>query len=512
MKLRAKLCPRGRRSALAEHHVDRVTRDDVQEQEYERCCAEQGRNEQGEPRGDDRQHALPEKTCTDELPNDVAAGLNAKGKDILVFAKLNELVWRDLEPGAPAWQRWMLHFTRVLWLATEGYFVDSCSLRASALTLASMLALVPALAASFAYVRGLGWTGERLETLLLQRATILSPEAVSTVVTWVDHISITGLGLMGALFAIAAAVSMLFGMEDAFDAVWGGPERRGYIRRGADGVVLLIVTPLLIAVAASSEAALRSSSAVAWIESFGGFEVVIRTVFATGWYLVVCGAFAALYYLLPAAPVDRRAAMVGGVAAGITWQFAQRLYVDFQLGLGGYNAVYGALAQIPALVAWMWVSWVLVLAGAEIAAAWQNLGICGRRYDPDLASAAAREKVAIAIAIELADAAYARRPAPTLAALSALLCMPLRSVAEVFRKLDDAGLVHTGGENQLQCFLSLSPGSVPVDRVIAAVRGEHAETLRQSRPAVGKVLARFAAARREALANETLADLVEPQA
>jgi membrane protein len=428
-----------------------------------------------------------------------------------MMEKLNEIVWKELEPEAPAWQRWILRVARVLWLAIEGFYADSCSLRASALTLASMLALVPALAASFAYVRGLGWTGERLETMLLQRATILSAEAVTTVVSWVDHISITGLGLMGALFAVAASLSMLFQMEDTFDTIWGGPERRGYIRRAADAVVLLIVTPVLIAVAASSEAALRSSSAVAWIESFGGFELLVRTAFASAWYLLVCGAFAALYFLMPAAPVNRRAAMIGGVAAGVTWQFAQRLYVDFQLGLGGYNAVYGALAQIPALVAWMWVSWVVVLAGAEIAAAWQNLAACGRRYEPTLASVTSREKLALAIAIELADAAFARRPAPTLAGLSGLLCMPLRSVAEVFRVLDDAGIVHTGGENQRQCFLSLSPGSIAVEKVIAAVRGDHPDGLRHANPAVGKVLARFAAARHDAMGNSTLADLVDPR-
>jgi membrane protein len=159
----------------------------------------------------------------------------------------------------------------------------------------------------------------------------------------------------------------------------------------------------------------------------------------------------------------------------------------------------------------MWVSWVVVLGGAEIAAAWQNLGACGRRYEAALSGAASREKLALAIALELADAAFARRAAPTLSALSGLLCMPLRTVAEVFRTLDDAGLVHTGGENQRQCFLSLSPGSVPVDRVISAVRGEHGDGLRHAKPAVAKVLSRFAAARREAMANQTLADLVDPQ-
>jgi len=427
-----------------------------------------------------------------------------------MYEKLEAAVWSDPEGEVPAWKARMIHAARVLWMAAEGFNTDSCWLRASALTLASMLALVPVLAASFAFIRGLGWTGERLEILLLQRATILSPEAVSTVVSWVDHISITGLGLMGALFAIGSALSLLFQIEDAFDTVWGSPEgSRGYIRRSADALVLLMTAPLLIAMVASSEAALRSSSALTWLASFGGFEMILRFGFATVWYFLVCGTFAVLYYLLPSSKVSPRAAIIGGVAAGVAWQFAQGLYVDFQVGLTGYNAVYGALAQLPALVFWMWTSWVLVLAGAELAAAIQSLAACRRRYTPALGGAAARERLALSIAIELADAAYARRAAPTLAGLSSLLSMPVRCVAEAFRALDAAGLVHTGGEDQQQCFLSLSPGSIPVERVVGAARGVEDIGAQRERPAVAQVLARFDVARREALAGATLADLVE---
>lgn len=426
-----------------------------------------------------------------------------------LFGKVEEAVWKEPGEDAPAWRRRAVEVARVAWLAAESFHADSCSLRASALTLASMLALVPAMAASFATVRGLGWTGDRLETLLLQRATILSPEAVTTVVSWVDSISITSLGLMGALFAVLSAVSLLVQMEDAFDVVWGSPEGRGRVRRAADALVLLVVGPVLLAVAASSEAALRTSSAVAWLQSFGGFEVVLRGVFAFAWYALVCGAFASLYVFLPAAPVDRRAALVGGVVGGITWQFAQGVYIDFQVGLGGHNAVYGALAQLPALVFWMWTSWVIVLAGAELAAAFQNLAVCRRRYPPVLVGVASRERLALALAVELAEAAYARRPAPTLAGLAGALGMPVRTVTEVFSALDRAGLVHTGGEAQKQCFLSLSPGSVPLDRVVAAARGEGDDVEIEAGAAASRVFERLAAARREALGPSTLADLVD---
>lgn len=426
--------------------------------------------------------------------------------------RLSRAVWTDPGEDAPAWQMAALHVVRILWLATEGFLADACSMRASALTLASMLALVPALAVSFAYVRGLGWRGERLESLLLQRATVLSPDAVSTVVSWVDHISIAGLGLMGALFAVTVALSLLIQIEDGFDAVWGNAHSRGIMRRLADALMLLVFAPVLVAIAASSEAALRSSTALVWLESFGGFQSLVRGVFSLFWYLSVCTAFGTLYYFLPSAPVDRRAAAIGGVAAGMTWQLAQRLYIDFQIGMTGYNAVYGALAQLPVLVLWMWTSWLLVLAGAEIAAAVQNWGTCRRRYAPVLVGAAARERLALAIAIELADVSFARRTPPTLATLSSVLAMPVRIVAEMFGILEDAGLVHTGGDDQRQCFLSLSPGSIPLDRVVHAARGSEGAGgggAGSDRPAIARVLAKFAESRREALGDSTLADLVD---
>ncbi|MFN2376993.1 MAG: YihY/virulence factor BrkB family protein [Candidatus Binatia bacterium] len=428
-----------------------------------------------------------------------------------LYDRLSELVWKEPEGEVPTAHRYAQRAGRLVWLAAEGFHADSCSLRASALTLATTFALVPVMAASFAYVRGLGWSGQRLESLLLQRVTLLSPEAVSTVVSWIDNISITGLGLMGALFAIASAISLLLQVESAFDAVWGNTNGRGQMRRSADALMLLVFAPVMIAAAASSEAALRSSSAVAWLGGFGGFEFVIRTLFSLTWDVLICVAFAAIYLFLPAATVDRRAAMVGGLVAGISWQFAQKIYVDFQIGLGGYNTVYGALAQLPVLVLWLWTSWVLVLAGAEIAAAWQNLAACRGRYAPALVGGADRERLALSIALELADASYARRAAPTLANLAELLARPVRSVSEVFAALVDAGVVHTGGEEQRRCFLSLSPGSIPVERIIAAARGDRDELVPETRPVVSQVLARFAAARREAFGNATLADLVDPR-
>ena len=200
--------------------------------------------------------------------------------------------------------------------------------------------------------------------------------------------------------------------------------------------------------------------------------------------------------------------------AGIAWRFAQSTYLDFQFGLRAYNVVYGALAQLPLLVFWMWASWALVLAGAQVAAAVQNLALCGRRYAPRLGGASERERLALAMAAELADASLARREAPTLCGLAASVRMPVRVVAEVFGLLEDAGLAHAGGEDGRRCFLSLSPGSIEVRRIVEAARGEVVAPLADEtgRPAVERAWRDYRGAGRAALGRHTLADLVDPLA
>jgi hypothetical protein len=87
-----------------------------------------------------------------------------------MFARMRDLVWTDPEEDAPAWHRHGVRAARVAWMAAEGFDADACSLRATALSLARPLALVPALAAAFAYVRGLGWSGGGGATARPQRA------------------------------------------------------------------------------------------------------------------------------------------------------------------------------------------------------------------------------------------------------------------------------------------------------------------------------------------------------
>lgn len=427
--------------------------------------------------------------------------------------RIQSLVWSELPAdGSP--QRWALqHGARVAWLAVQGFRNDACALRSCALAYASLMAFVPVLAVSFAFLRGFGWSGERLEPMLLERLTMLSPEAVATIVSYIDNTSIAGLGVIGGLFVVGSALSVMRQTEDSLDLIWGNPRPRGLVRRSADSLALLVAAPLLLALAASLTAAVRTTVFVAWLQDLGGVAPLLSALSRLIPYVVVCGLFTFLYAFLPNAQVRLRSALSGGVAAGIAWQVAQNAYVAFQFGMHDYNAIYGTLAQLPVLMLWMTTSWFIVLAGAELSAVVQNFATLRREQRATKPGTAARERLALALVCELAEAAHARRAAPTIDQLSRALDAPLREVTEVVVRLSNAGLVHMGGDEQAYCFLSLAPSSVALERVVAVARDEAQADDRGGAPTVASLhnlLAVLESSRRRAFGAATLADLVDP--
>ncbi|MBI5504830.1 MAG: YihY/virulence factor BrkB family protein [Deltaproteobacteria bacterium] len=436
---------------------------------------------------------------------------------VRLAGRIQSLVWNELPADCSPPRAAVQHGARVAWLAVQGFRSDACALRSCALAYASLMAFVPVLAVSFAFLRGFGWSGQRLEPMLLERFAMLSPEAVATIISYIDNTSIAGLGVIGGLFVVGSALSVMRQVEDSLDLIWGNPRPRGLVRRSADSLVLLVAAPLLLALAASVTAALRTAVYLAWLHDLGGVGPVLSALTRLVPYGVVCGLFTFLYAFLPNAEVRLRSALAGGIAAGIAWQVAQNAYVAFQFGMRNYNAIYGTLAQLPVLMLWMTTSWFIVLAGAELSAVVQNFATLRREQRATKPGTAARERLALALVCELAEAAHARRAAPTLDQLSHLLDAPLREVTEVVVRLSAAGLVHMGGDEQAYCFLSLAPSSVALERVVAVARdeGQGARSGGVEAPTAGSLrdlLGALESSRRRALGAASLADLVDPRA
>jgi membrane protein len=249
------------------------------------------------------------------------------------------------------------------------FWDDGCLLHASALTYTTLLSLVPLLALMFAVLKGLG-VQRRLEPLLLSRLS-LDPEATERVLTYIDHTNVGTLGALGAAALVATVVSVLGSIEGSFNHIWRVRRGRTWRRKATDYISTVLITPFLLLGAVAITSSVREQALLRWMlqtEYVG--QAAVRLL---GLAPVVINAVALgiLYAIMPNRRPHVASIVAGAIAAGCAWQVVQREYVSLQIGVAHYNAIYGALAQVPVTLVWIYVSWAVVLAGAELAAVWE---------------------------------------------------------------------------------------------------------------------------------------------
>jgi membrane protein len=153
---------------------------------------------------------------------------------------------------------------------------------------------------------------------------------------------------------------------------------------------------------------------------------------------------------------------------------AQDLYLGFSVGAARANALFGAFAQLPLLFVWIYVFWAIVLFGAELAFAHQNLASYRRELRGSSAVPAEREAIALRAALLIARAFDESTPPETADSLAARLGAPIRIVREVLGQLEAAGILSRRGESATEEAFQLGQPSsrIRVIDVLAALRGK----------------------------------------
>jgi len=248
---------------------------------------------------------------------------------------------------------------------------ERCVEKAAALTYSSLLALVPLLAIMFALLKGLG-VHNTMEPILLKYLASGSDEVVNRVLGYINNTNVGSLGAVGLITLLLTVLFLLSNIEKAFNSLWQVHENRSLFRRFADYFSVITFGPLFLLAAISMSSSLRSQTLVQWIlEQPWLGEAVIMALEITP-FVVIWAAFIFLYLFMPNTRVDFSAAAVGGVTAGTLWLISQWGYVSLQIGVGKYNAIYGTMAALPVFMIWLYIGWMIALAGGALSRAWQG--------------------------------------------------------------------------------------------------------------------------------------------
>lgn len=252
--------------------------------------------------------------------------------------------------------------------AVRRFYDDQCLVRASALAYTSLLSMVPFLAVTFAVLKGLG-VQDRLEGMLLHRLS-LSPAARETIIGYVDRTNFGTLGGLGAALLLLTVISLLGSVESSFNAIWRVARDRTPWRKVSDYLSVVLLTPFLLLAAVALTSSLQSERAMQWLlaSRLGGMALQSLALVPIVFNVVALGA---LYAIMPNRRAAPGAVAVGALFAGVGWHLVQIAYIRFQIGVASYDAIYGAFSQLPLTLVWLYVSWAIVLLGAEIAALWE---------------------------------------------------------------------------------------------------------------------------------------------
>ena len=411
------------------------------------------------------------------------------------------------------WRRFLLNQGQILILVVRGFFADGCMLRASALTFTTLLSLVPLLALMFSVLKGFGVQNE-LEPLLLDQLAVGGGEAVTKIVEYINNTDVANLGKYGLLVLIITVLTLLSNIEKSFNSVWGVEETRPLLRRFTDYFSVVTIGPLLVVVAISMTSTLKSQQLVLTLLEHEYVGEALLSLFNVLPFMVMWLVFAGLYLFMPNVKVSPRAALIGGIFGGTLWQISQWGYLNFQVGVARYNAIYGTMAALPILMVWLYLSWMIVLLGLEMTYATQNLRTIRQDLRGERVNYASLEFIALTVLLFVGRRFYQGKPALGQEELASQLDAPPRLLRSLLSELTRLGFVVSvdQGDDNFGYQPAQSLEKIQLYDVVhgLAVDGADYSHLRNTneRVIVAGIAERLQAAGKQALAGMTLQDLV----
>ena len=244
---------------------------------------------------------------------------------------------------------------------------------AAALTYSTILAIVPIMAVVFAVARGFGYS-KYIETWFRDMLTS-QPQAAEIIIGFVNsylvHTKsgiILGLGLVFMLWTVLMLVSNI---EKTFNDIWQVKKPRSLFRTFTDYIAMLFLVPIIIVVMAGIS--IFMATIADNLDQYVVISSVAHFLIDLSPYILLSGAFFALYVFMPNTKVHLRSAILPAILAGTAMQWLQFFYSHSRIWVSSYNAIYGSFAALPLFMLWVQFSWIICLVGAELTYTMQNL-------------------------------------------------------------------------------------------------------------------------------------------
>jgi len=390
------------------------------------------------------------------------------------------------------------------------------NLRAMSLVYTSILSLVPLLAFAFAVLKGFG-VQNKLQPLLIDLFAPLGPKGVEMavkVIDFVNNVKAGVLGTLGLVMLLYTVVTLVYKVEAAFNHVWRVREPRGLAESFGHYLSVIMIGPLLLVAALGLTATVSSHTAVQQIIDFAPVGVLLVAVAKLLPYLLVISAFTFFYVFVPHTHVQFRAALTGGVIAGVMWELAGWAFAALTVGSTRLTAIYSGFAILIMFMIWLYINWLIVLVGSQIAFYVQNPELVRHGLRHNEVGGRTMERVALHIMYLVGRAYHEGRTPWSREQLARRLHLPTEIILDVLDRLRQRGLLLMVSGRIRRYIPAVDMGRIPLRDIFQAVRqntvaagdsDRHMRTIPQAEDVIQKLDAAIDAS----LGDTTLRDLIE---
>ena len=360
--------------------------------------------------------------------------------------------------------RQLIHFlTRSLWRVSEGevsrsrytsynllkitiqtfkcFSKDRIWIRAAALSYTTLFSIIPILALLFAIAKGFGFSN-LMERIL--RGSAVENGTIDTVMNMIDNYLeyaksgvFIGIGLAMLLWAI---INLADSIESNMNAIWDVKKQRSYFRKLTDYMALFIVFPLVIILYAGVSIFMTTVyqrlAEYFLISSFVHICIKLAPYVLSG--LIMTG----LFLFIPNTKVKFRNAFIPGIITGVIFQAFLYIYIQIQMSVSSYNAIYGSFAIIPMFMLWADISWSIILFGVEMSYVSQNIELYNFGEETDSISRRYHDFLCVVV-MSLICKRFEKGELPyTASELSDAGEIPIRLTHRLLDELEAVGLIY----------------------------------------------------------------------
>jgi membrane protein len=388
--------------------------------------------------------------------------------------KVNDEIWHTPLSELSRRRLIVIKQLRIIVLAARGFLNDKVQLRASALTFYSLLSVIPIAAIAFAIAKGFN-LDHTLEQLITQKSNIQDRDLILRIVSIARNAVqqtnegyIAGVGVVVLFWSV---MSLLNRIESSFNHIWQISTPRPWFRKFTDYLTIMLIAPVFIILSSSITVfishQLDSYMLKAPILDF--FKPIISFIVRVIPYFLWWFTMTVLFIVMPNTKVRFRSAVVAGFIAGTSLQLLLWFYFGLQLGISKLGTIYGSFAAFPLFIMVLQSSWIIVLLGAEISFANQNVS----RYEFESAALEIShyQKRALTLMImHLVIKNFANNERPLNSELiSQILKIPVRLVRDIIEDLKEVNLIsiiHGSDEKERLFQPAMDINSVSVSLVL----------------------------------------------